>query len=133
MPDQFWSQFQSMPQIEMMALRRCAQYRMSYIEDIEEIGSSDINYGAVAMLRSDDWPTEAERGEIGLGFLVEEYSNDLALFPAGAYCHTPRETLNRVKRDGSFKESLPDQLYRGKHLLSREDADFFNRAKEMFA
>lgn len=132
MPDQFWTQFQLMPQLEMMALRRCAQYRMSYDEDLEEIGSSDINCEAVGILRCNDWPSEAERGEIGLGFLVEEYYNDLGILPFEAYCHTPRETLNRLLRDGSFKEALPDQLYRGKHLLSREDADFFRRTQGMF-
>ena len=130
--DQDWKSFQEMPDLERMGLRRCAQYRMAHDPYFDEIGTSDVSHEAVSILATGDWPSEEERGEIGIGFLVEEFNNDLEICSIVAETHTPRETLERLQRDESWKHALPDKLYMGKHMLSQESMTFFEQARQMF-
>ena len=116
-----------MSEKERLALRRCATYLANRQDDLEELGSSDISCFAAEMLRRGDWPTEEERGDVTIGFLVEEYSKDVYEHDCG-----PKDTLVKILESGAQHNALPEFLYESKHMLGMGAIKDFNRTAANF-
>lgn len=113
-----------MPDIVYVAARRCASYKMRN-EDLEEIGSSDINGHIIFMIQCKEWPIDIDVDHVG--YFVDKYYDELENNPSV----TPIEVYNSLTKE-ELDRALPDIIYQGKHILSKESADFYHQAKRMF-
>lgn len=114
----------SMADIISMAARRCASYQMRH-ENLEEIGSSDVSCRVMQMVECEQWPTDIDIDHVG--YFVDKYHDELENNPSV----TPIEVYNSLTKE-ELDRALPDIIYQGKHILSKESADFYHQAKRMF-
>lgn len=126
--EQSWQVFQSMPEMEATALRRCCQYQMR-TEMREEIGSSDVNHHAAIMIQVGEWPRDRDVDgvEVELGYLVDTYARMLDRDPT----YSPVDVLSELDME-EYDMRLPDWTYEGKHLLSREAAEQYEEMRQLF-
>jgi hypothetical protein len=115
-----WDKLKSMGDKERLAIKRCAVYQMNE-EDLEEIGSSDINHHAAAMIRCGEWPFNriitckcGATEEVPLGYLVDFYSKMVG----NDSWASPSDALNEISMCRACSHRLPNHVYDKKHLLT---------------
>ena len=113
-----WNIFKAMGNREAVALKRCAQLRMRD-RDLEEIGTSDVNYTAVNMIEDNEWPLnrhfECACGSVEnvpLGRLIDQFSYDTSRSPA--------ELLGEMKCSRCDNDFLPVEVYDSIYVLPND-------------